>query len=158
MKIHEGSLLCVFPLIAILATNLREAVPHGDFKKWVLSRWGAFVNDFVIMGQGTGKQLTNSRPILLHTFHEVFCRLKADDSPSPKEPASSNQVTGRRFSIPSSGLRNMSRPRCGSKSQANFVPCQSLPSQRVEGSSVSCTRGPSPPRTWCKDLPLTRSA
>jgi hypothetical protein len=69
-------------------TVLPNTIPNWKFKKRLLSRFVIFVDDFIGMGQGNRKQLTNLRRILLHTLDEVFCPLEANDSPSRKEPAS----------------------------------------------------------------------
>jgi hypothetical protein len=73
---------------AATATDLPDTIPNRDFKKRLLSRFDVFVDDFIGMGQGTRKQLTNLRRILLHTLDEVFRPLESGDSPSRKEPAS----------------------------------------------------------------------
>jgi hypothetical protein len=73
---------------AATATDVPDAIPNRDFKKRLLSRFDVFVDDFIGMGQGTRKQLTNLRRILLHTLDEVFRPLESGDSPSRKEPAS----------------------------------------------------------------------
>jgi hypothetical protein len=73
---------------AATATDLPDTIPNRAFKKRLLSRFDVFVDDFIGMGQGNRKQLTNLRRILLHTLDEVFRPLEADDSPSRKEPAS----------------------------------------------------------------------
>jgi hypothetical protein len=69
-------------------TDLPDTIPNRRFKKRLLSRFDVFVDDFIGMGQGNRKQLTNLRRILLHTLDEVFRPLAGDDSPSRKEPAS----------------------------------------------------------------------
>jgi hypothetical protein len=73
---------------AATATDSPDATPNRDFKKRLLSRFDVFVDDFIGMGQGARKQLTNLRRILLHTLDEAFRPLESGDSPSRKEPAS----------------------------------------------------------------------
>ena len=46
------------------ATDLPNATPNCDFKKRLLSRFDVFLDDFIGVGQGTRKQLTNLQHVL----------------------------------------------------------------------------------------------
>ena len=65
---------------AATATDLPETIPNRNSKKRPLSGFDVFVDDFIGMGQGTKKRLTNLRRSLLHTLDEVFRPLEPDES------------------------------------------------------------------------------